>query len=338
MPGIIGSTGWDRSSAWIWDFSSTHSTTALSGGLWYRPTTSTTFSMNSGSVEILNPSVRCGLRSNLRQIRPMVDLDRALRLAHKVRDQGGASFAVSSFRSGDLDPVGQVRLEVELAPDPPDGGPGQAAAPGHRGPGPVRGVLRGLLQRRGDDVLDLVQQDRRRPARARLIGEPVAPLLGEPPPPPGHRPLGHPQFRGDLVVVLAVGAGQHDPGPQRQRLRGPGPPRPPGQLRAFLPGQLQPGLRPPAALRVGQARQPGSGVLAAPLADRDHGDAQTGCDLPVHRARRGARQHDPGPRPASARLPGPGGESLAILLGQLQAGGTTSHAENYSNLYIKFQA
>jgi myo-inositol-1(or 4)-monophosphatase len=34
MPGIIGSTGWDRSSAWIWLFSSTHSTTALSGGSW----------------------------------------------------------------------------------------------------------------------------------------------------------------------------------------------------------------------------------------------------------------------------------------------------------------
>src|ERR1035441_7449519 len=31
MPGIIGSTGWDRSRAWIWDFSSTHSTTARSG-------------------------------------------------------------------------------------------------------------------------------------------------------------------------------------------------------------------------------------------------------------------------------------------------------------------
>ena len=30
----IGSTGWERSRAWIWAFSSTHSTTALSGGLW----------------------------------------------------------------------------------------------------------------------------------------------------------------------------------------------------------------------------------------------------------------------------------------------------------------
>ena len=53
MPGSIGNTGWERSSAWIWDFSSTHSTTARSGGLWYSPTTSTTFSTNSGSVDTL---------------------------------------------------------------------------------------------------------------------------------------------------------------------------------------------------------------------------------------------------------------------------------------------
>jgi hypothetical protein len=33
MPGIIGNTGWDRSRAWTWDFSSTQSTTALSGGV-----------------------------------------------------------------------------------------------------------------------------------------------------------------------------------------------------------------------------------------------------------------------------------------------------------------
>src|ERR1700678_3652263 len=87
MPGIIGSTGWDRSRAWICDFSSTHSTTAFCGGLWYRPTTSTTFSTNSGSLEILNPSLRCGLRANLRQIRPIVDLDRPDLLAMEARDQ-----------------------------------------------------------------------------------------------------------------------------------------------------------------------------------------------------------------------------------------------------------
>ena len=36
-PGCIGSVFWVRSSAWIWDFSSTHSTTAFSGGCQVQP-------------------------------------------------------------------------------------------------------------------------------------------------------------------------------------------------------------------------------------------------------------------------------------------------------------
>src|ERR1700691_1654223 len=75
IPGIIGSTGWERSRACMPLFSSTHSTTAFSGGLWYRPTTSTTLCTNNGSLESLKPSTRCGLSSNRRQIRPIVDLD-----------------------------------------------------------------------------------------------------------------------------------------------------------------------------------------------------------------------------------------------------------------------
>lgn len=48
-----------------------------------------TFSTNSGSVLSLNPSVRCGLSSNLRQIRPIVESDRPLRLAIDALDQPG---------------------------------------------------------------------------------------------------------------------------------------------------------------------------------------------------------------------------------------------------------
>ena len=80
----------------------------------------------------------------------------------------------------------------------------------------MRGVLRGLLQRRHDHVLDPVQQDRRRPARPRLVGQPVQPQLREPPAPLGHGARRHPQVRGDLLVRGALRAGQHDPGPQRQ--------------------------------------------------------------------------------------------------------------------------
>ncbi len=48
------------SSAWIWDFSSTQSTSARSGGSRYRPTISRTLSTNSGSLESLKCSKRCG--------------------------------------------------------------------------------------------------------------------------------------------------------------------------------------------------------------------------------------------------------------------------------------
>src|SRR5918995_1448334 len=96
MPGIIGSTGWDRSSACTWDFSSTHSTSARSGGSRYSPTTSRTFSMNCGSPDSLKVSVRCGLSRNAFQIRPTVDLLSPDRLAINARDQWVASFGVSS--------------------------------------------------------------------------------------------------------------------------------------------------------------------------------------------------------------------------------------------------
>src|SRR5215217_1705558 len=95
-PGIIGSTGAERSSAWIWDFSSTHNTSAFSGGSRYNPTTSRTLSMKWGSVLILNVSTRCGLSPNAFQIRPTVDFDSPDSLAIDVRDQCVAS---SGWRS-----------------------------------------------------------------------------------------------------------------------------------------------------------------------------------------------------------------------------------------------
>jgi hypothetical protein len=96
------------------DFSSTHSTTAPLRRSWYSPTTSTTVSANSGSEDSLNVPVKCGLISNL----------------------------------------GQVRI----------------------------------------------QQDRRRPARPRLIAQPIQPLRGEPLPPLAHRHRIDPQIRGGLLV------------------------------------------------------------------------------------------------------------------------------------------
>src|SRR2546421_288258 len=124
MPGIIGSTGWDRSSAWIWLFSSTHSTTAFSGGLWYSPTTSTTFSAKNGSVDSLKESCRRGLRSNLRQIPPMGDLLSPLRPAIEGPDQ-----CVSL-------PRGSSRAATPTSPRPPPPPPaGPPPPPPARPPG-----------------------------------------------------------------------------------------------------------------------------------------------------------------------------------------------------------
>ena len=55
-----------------------------------------TLPANSGPEESLNPSVRCGFSSNFRQIRPIVDGDRPLRLAIDVRDQWVASAGACS--------------------------------------------------------------------------------------------------------------------------------------------------------------------------------------------------------------------------------------------------
>jgi hypothetical protein len=48
-------------SAWIWDVSSTHSTTAAWGGLRYSPTMSRTLSTTCGSVDSFQVWTRCGL-------------------------------------------------------------------------------------------------------------------------------------------------------------------------------------------------------------------------------------------------------------------------------------
>jgi len=47
-------------------------------------------------LDNLNPSLRCGLSSNARQIRPMLDLDSPLRSAILARDQCVAFAGVAS--------------------------------------------------------------------------------------------------------------------------------------------------------------------------------------------------------------------------------------------------
>ncbi len=86
-PGCIGSIGAVRSSAWICDFSSTHSTIAFSGGARYSPTTSVTLATNSGSVENLNVSTRHGATPYSRHALATVALLTPSRRASSREDQ-----------------------------------------------------------------------------------------------------------------------------------------------------------------------------------------------------------------------------------------------------------
>ena len=73
MPGSIGNTGAVRLRAWIWVFSSTHSTKARSGGSRYSPTTSRTLATNSGSLDSFHESCLCGANPNARHTRDTID-------------------------------------------------------------------------------------------------------------------------------------------------------------------------------------------------------------------------------------------------------------------------
>ena len=101
---------------------------------------------------------------------------------------------------GQLEPVGQVGLEVEVAPDPPDRRARQPRLLGHRRPRPVGGVGGLGLQRRHQHVLDLVQRDRGRPAGPVLVDQPVQTRLHEPATPLADRGLRDPHRRRDVLV------------------------------------------------------------------------------------------------------------------------------------------
>ena len=190
----------------------------------------------------------------------------------------------------------------------------------------MRGVLRLVLQRRHDDIFDPVQQDRWRAARPRFVGQAIEPVLDEPAPPPGDRARCDPQVRGHLLVRHALRAGQHDLGPQRQRLRRLGPPRPAHQLIALRAGQRQPGLRPPRPVMIREPVQPGLREPRAPFAHRVGGQPQLYGDTGITGGRLRARQHDPGPfrqprRPALRHA----GKLETVVISQHQRGSRTRH-------------
>ncbi len=73
--------------AWIWLFSSMHSTTAWSGGLSYRPTTSMSVSSKHRSLESVKVFTRWGLSPRADQIRATVAELTPARLAIDRHDQ-----------------------------------------------------------------------------------------------------------------------------------------------------------------------------------------------------------------------------------------------------------
>jgi hypothetical protein len=127
---------------------------------------------------------------------------------------------------GDLEGLGPPGLEPERPPDPQHAGRRDPRLPGQFALGPVRGAFRNFFQGAHHHLLDLGVGDGTRHSRTRVVGEPVEPVPQETRPPPDDRLEVDAQPRCDGRVATAVSAGQHDPRPQRQPLRGAPAPDP----------------------------------------------------------------------------------------------------------------
>jgi hypothetical protein len=200
----------------------------------------------------------------------------------------------------------------------------------------VRRVRRALLQGRNQHVLDLIQQDRRRPARPRLIHQARQPVRHEPGTPPGHRPRGDPQLGGHLLVRQSLGTGQHDLRAHRQRLRRLRPPRPAGQLLPLGLGEHQLCLRAtrPAAIDQAVAASPGEPLAPQPHRHRRH--AQISGHPLIHHARLRTGQNDPRShrqprRPTTQR---PAGQLPPLVLSKHELGIGTLPARHPKTIAI----
>jgi len=135
--------------------------------------------------------------------------------AHHVPDLAGQQRV-----RGNLEGLGPPGLEPERPPDPQHAGGRDAHPPGQLPLRPVRGAFGDLLQRAHHYLLYLGIADGARHPRTRLIRQPVEPPGQETRPPSADRVAIDAQPRRDREVAAALRAGQHDPRPQRQALRG----------------------------------------------------------------------------------------------------------------------
>ena len=134
----------------------------------------------------------------------------------------------------ELEGLDPVRLQAERPPDPLHRGGGQATRLGHAARAPMRAVGRQALESPADHRLDPLVADLAWRARARLVAQPVQPMLGKSVAPLADRVGVHSEPRADQPRAAHLGAGQHDPGPQRQPLC-----RPPPHRQGFQCGPLR---------------------------------------------------------------------------------------------------
>ena len=91
---------------------------------------------------------------------------------------------------------------------------------------PVRGAVGDLFQGAHHHLLHLGISDGARHPRARFVGQAVRSAAQETGPSLAHRVAVNTQPRRDRKVAAALRAGQHNPRPQRQALRGAAAPDP----------------------------------------------------------------------------------------------------------------
>lgn len=152
--------------------------------------------------------------------------------------------------AGNLKVFLPMRLQAEGSPDSRHGHLRKAHLPGHCTYTPVRRALGYGLQRLRDSGIDTCVVDRCWRTRTRRVEQAIEPKLHLAPTPLRDSLLSDPKFRRDRLVVGALGAGQHNPRSQCQRLRNLSPHRQGRELIALRFAQHKFRLRSPTHHRL----------------------------------------------------------------------------------------
>jgi hypothetical protein len=198
----------------------------------------------------------------------------------------------------------------------------------------VRVLARGGFQRRDDHVLDLVEQDGRRPTGPRLVDQTVQPPLDE-----TGSASGSPTARSHRVPLLirpAIRAPQHDPRAHSQELHGLRALCPTRQLSLFVIAEHQLRLAPARPRLIRKSGHPPGSKPRPPLPHRIRGYLElrrhTCSRLPVR-----ARQDDACPidKTGRHRPARPAQQLGALLIGQHDFDGTRTQ---YKQIVERFRS